>query len=381
MRKLLLLLAISAMLFACKNSDEYVLNGSVKGVADGKKVTLEKQNESMGIMMPVDTAKIEKGKFSFKGKIQEPGIYFIGIEGVQAKSFVILEHGDIDIAINKDSVFLNKITGTYNNEQLTELNTSGIKVQKKLKAFQDANRAKMQEAMTKKDTAVIKDLRTQYQEIQKEMKQTTEKYVEQHPKSFVSVLLLQTFMNSYDADFKKIEGYYNNLDADIKATKIGKSIAKKIAEMKTVTVGRKAPDFSASDVNGKKVSLSESIGRITIIDFWASWCAPCRAESPKVVALYNEFHSKGLNIVGVSLDKDATKWKDAIAKDGLNWTQISNLKEWEDPIAATYGVKAIPATFILNQYGVVVAKDLHGDALRAKIVQMLGENKTTAMIK
>lgn len=383
MKRILLLLAISASLFSCKNlgDNEYVLNGSAKGVPNGKKITLEKQNESLGITIPVDTAKIENGKFKFSGKIEEPAIYFIGIEGEKAKSFVILENGEINIDIIKDSVFLNKISGTYNNDQLTEFNAGGLAIQRKIKAFENANRAKMQEAMTKKDTAVIKDLRAKYQDIQKEMKASTEKYVEKHPKSFVSLLLVQSFFSAYDADIKKLEGYYNNLDADLKKTKVGKSVAKKIAEMKTVTVGRKAPEFSAPDVNGKTVSLMESLGRVTIIDFWASWCGPCRAENPNVVALYNEFHSKGLNIIGVSLDKDAAKWKEAIEKDKLTWTEVSNLKYWDDPIAAAYGIKAIPATYILNQYGVVVAKDLQGEALKAKIAQMLGENKTTAMTK
>ena len=111
---------------------------------------------------------------------------------------------------------------------------------------------------------------------------------------------------------------------------------------------------------------------MTIIDFWASWCGPCRGENPNVVALYNEFHAQGLNIIGVSLDKDAAKWKEAIAKDGLTWPQISNLKYWDEPIAKMYNVESIPATFILDAKGNIVAKDLRGDALRAKVVALLG---------
>jgi thiol-disulfide isomerase/thioredoxin len=119
------------------------------------------------------------------------------------------------------------------------------------------------------------------------------------------------------------------------------------------------------------VSLKESLGKVTIVDFWASWCGPCRAENPNVVALYNEFHSKGLNIIGVSLDKDATRWKEAIAKDKLSWTQVSHLKFWDEPIAAQYNVQSIPATFILDASGKVVAKDLRGEALKAKIIELL----------
>ncbi|MBK0368580.1 TlpA family protein disulfide reductase [Flavobacterium sp. SE-1-e] len=121
------------------------------------------------------------------------------------------------------------------------------------------------------------------------------------------------------------------------------------------------------------VSLKESLGKVTIVDFWASWCGPCRQENPNVVAIYKDLHSKGLNIIGVSLDKDASKWKEAIAKDNLTWTHVSNLKFWEEPIAAQYGVEAIPATFILDASGKVVAKDLRGAALRAKIEELLAK--------
>ena len=114
------------------------------------------------------------------------------------------------------------------------------------------------------------------------------------------------------------------------------------------------------------------MGKVTIIDFWASWCGPCRAENPNVVAIYNELHSKGLNIIGVSLDEDASKWKAAIAKDKLTWTQVSNLKGWEDPIATAYKVDQIPATFILDAKGNIVAKNLSGEELKAKVIEILG---------
>ncbi|WP_395056102.1 peroxiredoxin family protein [Flavobacterium sp.] len=134
-----------------------------------------------------------------------------------------------------------------------------------------------------------------------------------------------------------------------------------------------APNFTAKNVGGKLVSLKESLGKVTIIDFWASWCAPCRKENPNMVSLYKEFHDKGLNIIGVSLDKDATAWKEAIAKDNLTWIEISNLKEWEDPIAATYNIEGIPATFLLDANGKIVAKNLLGNELKAKVADLLSK--------
>lgn len=119
------------------------------------------------------------------------------------------------------------------------------------------------------------------------------------------------------------------------------------------------------------VSLKESLGKVTLIDFWASWCMPCRKENPKVVALYKEFHSKGFNVVSVSLDKDADQWKEAIAKDKLTWTQVSNLKEMEDPIAMQYGIELIPTTFLLDASGKIVGIDLPHEELKAKIKELL----------
>jgi thiol-disulfide isomerase/thioredoxin len=119
------------------------------------------------------------------------------------------------------------------------------------------------------------------------------------------------------------------------------------------------------------VSLKESLGKATLIDFWASWCPPCREENPNVVAIYNEFHSKGLNIISVSLDEYADKWKQAIEKDKLTWTQVSNLKEMKDPIALQYGVTQIPTTYLLDASGKVVAVDLRGDDLKVKLKELL----------
>ncbi len=175
---------------------------------------------------------------------------------------------------------------------------------------------------------------------------------------------------------------YNGLDESLKNSKPGKAVKTKLAELKTPSVGATAApaapagkwrtDFSAPDPQGKRISLKESLGKVTIVDFWASWCGPCRKENPNVVAIYKELHSKGLNIIGVSLDEDPVKWKEAIAKDKLIWTQVSNLKGWEDPIAKQYKVESIPATFILNEAGLVIAKDLRGPELRAKVAELLG---------
>ncbi len=196
------------------------------------------------------------------------------------------------------------------------------------------------------------------------------------------MLLVERLFRSQDFKYEKVKKTFENLNEELRNTTKGKAISEKLKtiekNMKNPAAAEKlnslklAPDFSAKSPNGTTISLKESLGKVTIIDFWASWCGPCRAENPNVVALYNEFHPQGLNIIGVSLDKDATKWKDAIAKDGLVWSHVSNLKFWEDPIAKQYNVQSIPATFILDEKGNIVAKDLRGEELRAKVAALLG---------
>src|SRR5690606_28752166 len=143
--------------------------------------------------------------------------------------------------------------------------------------------------------------------------------------------------------------------------------------MEATEVGKTAPDFSATTPNGKTLSLKEAKGKVTIIDFGASWFGQGRKENPNVVAMYDVLHGKGLNIIRVSLDKDDAKWKGAIEKDNLTWQHISNLQGWDEPIAKQYGVTSIPATVILDKNGVIVARDLRGEELKAKVKELLAE--------
>lgn len=389
MKKIILFLTATAILTSC-SKDKYTISGTAAGFENGKTVILETQDEKGMGLIAVDTVKIENGKFEIKGKVTEPSFHTLQIEGAQGKIPFILENGDITIVVNKDTIQKSKISGSYNNDEYVKFNEEITKIQKPLMDFQTANMQKMQMAQQAKDTVTINGLMKEYTKIQTEIGATSkakyEDYANTHPKAFISALIIQGMSNDPTVDSKKIETMYNSLDESLKISKPGKAIKTKLAELKTPSVGATAApgapaaapaqwrtDFSAPNPQGKTISLKESLGKVTIVDFWASWCGPCRRENPNVVAIYNELHSKGLNIIGVSLDEDPVKWKEAIAKDKLTWTQVSNLKGWEDPIAKQYKVESIPATFILDQSGKVVAQDLRGDELKAKIIELLGK--------
>lgn len=365
---------------------EYLITGTAKGIENGKTIILQGQDPTTKMTVALDTVKVENGKFEIKGKVTEPAFHALIVQGSNAPLPFILETGEITVAIDKDSIHKSKISGTYNNDEYVKFNEDLTKTQKSLVDFQKKNTQKMQAAQQAQDTAVINGLMKQYMELQTEVQANSKKkyvaYAESHPKSYISALIIQSMIADPSADLKKTESLYNALDESVKNTTPGKDIKTKIGQAKMPAVGASAPpvgsakwrsDFSAPNPEGKVVSLKESLGKVTIVDFWASWCGPCRKENPNVVAIYKELHSKGLNIVGVSLDKEAAAWKEAIAKDGLNWTQVSNLKFWEEPIAAQYGVQSIPATFILDASGKVVAQDLRGPELRAKILELLAK--------
>ncbi len=379
MKKILLVITAITVLISCNKAgeNEYIVTGTIKGIADGKTAILEVQDET-GALKPVDTVKIEKEKFIFKGSAKEPDMYLLSVETVEGKIPFILENGDIEMTINKDSIGITKVTGTYNNEELNSYKAKGMEIQKKMMKFQKDNTAKMNQAQQTKDTVVMNSLRKEYSKFQEEFITQSDAYVASHPKAFISALIIEGMFNQMAPDIAKITKFYNGLDKEVKDTKHGKKIKKQLDELtkpvaavENVGIGSAAPDFSAPSPEGKTVSLKQSMGKVTIVDFWASWCKPCREENPNMVALYKEFHAKGLNIIGVSLDDDATKWKDAIAKDKLTWTHVSNLKNFEDPIATLYSIKSIPSTFILDASGKIVAKDLRGAELKTKVAELL----------
>lgn len=388
MKKILFLLTASVAIMSCSKvkDGEYLITGTAKGIANGKTIILQGQDPTTKMNVALDTVKVENEKFEIKGKVTEPAFHTLILQDANGPIPFILETGEITVAIDKDSIHKSKISGTYSNDEYVKFNDELQKTQKRLIDFQKNNTQKMQQAQQAQDTATINGLMKQYMTIQTEVQADSKKkyvaYAESHPKSFISVLIVKGMSEDPTADAKKIESLYNSLDESLKNTTPGKEAKSKIGQAKMPAVGATAPpvgsakwrsDFSAPNPEGKVVSLKESLGKVTIVDFWASWCGPCRKENPNVVAIYKELHAKGLNIIGVSLDKEAGKWKEAIAKDGLTWTHVSNLKFWDEPIAAQYGVQSIPATFILDASGKVVAQDLRGPELRAKILELLAK--------
>lgn len=228
MKKILLLVAVAVVLFSCKNlgEGEYEITGTVKGMKTGL-VYLEKQSPMGMGPQAIDTVKIVDGKFEIKGKTTEPEISFIQIDKVNGKVPFILEGGEIEITVDKDSIFKSKLSGTYSNEEFTKFNDESTKIQKKLQKsvmdFQMKNMAVMNEAQKNNDTVTMNRLRKEYDVVQKPITDYTFGYPKTHPKSFISVLIVQMMLNN-PKYAKDIEALYNSLDESLKKTKPGKAI-------------------------------------------------------------------------------------------------------------------------------------------------------------
>lgn len=384
MKKIVFLIALSLSILSCSKvkKGEFLISGEAKGLPNGKMIFLKTQND-VGLVLNVDSAKVQDGKFELKGKVKEPSMFALYVKDIQQPVPFIMESGEIVVKIDKDSIWKSKISGTDSNDSFQEFNDKTNAINKRLVDYQNKNIQKLMEAQQKKDNITIESLKSGYVKIQKEVDDYMNQYPDENPNSYISLLLVERLFNSQDFKFEKVKKTFENLNEELRNTTKGKAISEKLktieknmknpAAVKNLNSLKLAPEFSAKSPNGTTISLKESMGKVTIIDFWASWCGPCRKENPNVVALYNEFHSKGLNIIGVSLDDEATKWKDAIAKDKLTWNQVSNLKGFQDPIAIQYDIQQIPTTFVLDSNGNIVAKDLRGDELKAKVQELLAQ--------
>ena len=370
MKKIALLLTALFTFIACDTNSGYKITGETKGIENGTKVFLQVQGDNE--LVSKDTVTVENNLFVFEGTTDLPELGFLTIEGNNGIPFV-LENGAISISFNKDSLQNTKIGGTPENNLFQEFTTKNRAVYTKINDFQQANQEKFMTAQAAQDTVTMNELMKGMENIQNELKGIPVEIIKNNPKKYLSILLTENSLMQQFITIEEAKGYFSNFDKKFEKTKPYQSLEKMIKASSSVEIGQKAPDFSAPSPEGTTISLKESLGKVTIIDFWASWCGPCRMENPNVVAMYNELHEKGLNIIGVSLDKDAAKWKEAIEKDGLVWNHISNLKFWQEPIAETYNVKSIPATFILDSNGVIVAKDLRDEELKAKVEELLNK--------
>ncbi len=358
------------VLAACGSKEEgFTLEATVTGDLENGTQIFLKTTDSLNQLMEVDTAIVENGTFSFKGFQDEPKMHYLFIGAGRSSVPFILENGDIEIKFQKDSLNYAKLKGTVQNDFFMDF----LKESRSLSERATSMQNDMRIAASKQDTATVAALREEYIEFQEEVTDFNVTYVKEHPDAFISVLILGSIMTAQMASPEELEEMYQNLTPEMKLTAPAKVIKERLDSMKSTEIGSIAPEFSAPTPNGNILALSDvkKTSKLTLVDFWAAWCRPCRAENPNIVSVYHKYHDKGFNVVGVSLDTKAEHWKKAIADDGLEWNHISNLKRFRDPIAQLYNINAIPAAFLIDENGVIVAKNLRGPALEEKVAELL----------
>ncbi|MBL6647134.1 MAG: redoxin domain-containing protein [Flavobacteriaceae bacterium] len=363
-------------LYSCSNSS-YTLNGSVD-LEDGTEVYLvglDNNNQPK----PVDTLIVNAGVFTYESERDIPEMHYIFFEGLRDVLPVVLEPGNISVEAYKDSIRTSRVRGTTSNEDFSKYRKESIYYIDELMGIQN----EMRNAMIAKDSLQLTDLQEQFSDMRKDLQRFEVSFIAENPKSYISVLILEQLLSSEAISEDEGKELFEDLSSSVKATKSAKNISDLLypeaennnaADQPAPAVGTLASDFEAPNPTGGLVSLKDVKSKLTVIDFWASWCKPCRMQSDRLVDMHNQFKDNGLSMVSVSLDRDADSWKAAIEADNLNWTHVSNLKYWNEPIARDYSVNAIPELFLLDENGVVIYRGRDVNELSDEIIKSLNQS-------
>jgi peroxiredoxin len=349
-----ILLVLLASLSLTAGAQNTILTGELKGLAGG---SVEIGYVKDGVFKN-DSVKAINDVFTWKVNFDEPQPISITVDNHSNSYFIGPGH--------------TKLTGVKGATQSYKI--SGSPMQQDAEAFsafikdltdeEEQLSAGYSKASAQEKTVLNKKM----DDLKKQKKNRSDQFIAGHPKSFFSIYLISG-RTSYG--YNEAKPLYDLLDESAKQTESGKDLAQKLEILEKSQIGKQMPDFTQADTSGTPVNLNSFKGKYVLVDFWASWCAPCRAENPNILKAYNAFKDKGFTVVGISLDDKAANWKKAIRADKMPWTQLSDLKGWKNEISASFGIQGIPSNLLIDPLGKIVAKDLRGIALENKLKQLL----------
>jgi thiol-disulfide isomerase/thioredoxin len=316
-----------------------------------------------------DSVKVENSKFKLSGKSPESNMYWITFNNnINSSPNIVfyVDPGKTTITMDVDSLQNIKVEGGQSQKDYESYRimmvTFNMKQQQLYNEYNQARNSNDMNGMTIKQQ--------EFEKLTQEVKSGLKQFIKDHPKSPVSGYIIHfEFQNQIFtmADLEEAVGY---LDKSILSTKFGKLAETRLAQMRGTMVGYPAINFTQNTPEGKPVKLSDYKGKYVLVDFWASWCGPCRAENPNVVAAYNKYKDKGFTILGVSFDQNKDAWLKAIEKDNLNWTHVSDLKGWGNEVGKIYSISSIPQNILVDKDGKIVGKNLRGPALDEKLDEL-----------
>ena len=346
----------------------YTINGKITGIAKGEMIICRKMMADDAV---ADTAfAAADGSFSFKGEVAEPMITSIylpkTVEETQMAISFFTEVGTTNIEADVLALNKAKVNGGNSNKDLQAITAITEKYYVQMKVLGDSLR-KLYDAG--KMEAVMK-LEQQYLQLEQKQKEDIADFIKNNPKSYASAYYAYQ-LNTDATDPSKALKAFESLDKSIQSSFYAQKLKKIADALQATAIGSIAPDFTLQSIDDKPVALSSLMGKYVLLDFWASWCGPCRKENPNVVKAYNQFKNKNFTVFGVSLDEDKIAWQNAVLKDQLAWQHVSDLKGWRSSAAALYGVQSIPANFLLDPSGKIIAKDLRGEDLEKMLASIL----------
>jgi peroxiredoxin len=330
---------------------------------DGNQIKIQRRVND--VWVTVDSAKVEAGMVKLSGEIEGEEMLFLSLQDVRGTVPIFAQAAEITVKLDRTNLQSAEITGSEAHQRYNAFMDEFENYDEILYQHYQVYRAAEEDG----DTVAKSKANDDYELAEKEKKQYLVNYIMQNNSDVVSQYIL--FRNSYQFELDELESMVINFDVEKKSTYLD-ALMDRVLVLKSVAVGMPFKDFEQGNQNDEPIKLSSKVGtKLLLVDFWASWCAPCRVENPNIVAVYNDYKDKGFDVYGVSFDTNKDKWLEAIEADKLTWTHVSDLKGWGNEAGKLYGVQSIPHSILLDENGIIVAKNLREEALREKVAELL----------